>query len=162
MNLPVLAVCSKPQHRPMSSLAPALAILGCALLSSLSHAAETSAPAAANDASAQWEYGLYMDLSYGLNFNFPDNHRFRSRGTTARANELSPNIALGYLRKSATPDSRWGGEFGLQGGYDTSDFASGQDRPLLGGADTLRHLAYANVTYMAPNGVTVLAGLFDA
>ena len=55
-------------------------------------------------------------------------------------------------------------EFGIQAGYDTNTSGFGQDRPLISGADTLRHLAYANVTYLAPvgQGLTVQAGLFDS
>jgi hypothetical protein len=109
-----------------------------------------------------WQYGAYLDVSYGLDFNFPENHQFRSRGTTPRTNELAPNMALGYVRKLATAESRWGMELGGQGGYDTRNFAYGQDRPHVGGGDTLRHIAYANVSYLAPNGMTVLAGLFDS
>jgi hypothetical protein len=109
-----------------------------------------------------WQYGAYLDVSYGLNFNFPENHQFRSRGTTPRTNELAPNMALGYVRKLATAESRWGMEIGGQGGYDTRTFAFGQDLPHVGSGDTLRHIAYANVSYLAPNGMTLLAGLFDS
>ena len=54
-----------------------------------------------------WQYGAYLDVNYGLNFNFPENHQFRSRGTTPRTNKLAPNMALGYVRKLATAESRW-------------------------------------------------------
>jgi hypothetical protein len=111
-----------------------------------------------------WQYGAYLDLSYILNFNFPENHLFRSRGTTPRTNEFAPNMALGYFRKDEAVHSRWGMEFGMQAGYDTNISGFGQDRPLISSADTLRHFAYANVTYLAPvgEGLTVRAGLFDS
>jgi len=111
-----------------------------------------------------WHYGAYLDLSYIVNFNFPENHLWRSRTTAARHNELAPNMALGYVRKDATTDSRWGMEFGLQGGYDSQNFAFLQGEPKVEGADTLRHFHRANVSYLAPvgNGLTITAGLFNS
>jgi hypothetical protein len=111
-----------------------------------------------------WQYGTYLDLSYIVNFNFPENHLFRSRGTTPRTNELAPDMGLAYIRKDSATDSRWGMEFGMQGGYDTETAFFGQDRPVLNGADTLRHFAYSNVSYLAPigNGLTIQGGLFDS
>ncbi len=112
-----------------------------------------------------WHYGAYLDLSYDVDFNFPQNHLFRSRSTTAHTNEIAPNMGLGYVRKDATPASRWGLEFGAQGGYDTKNFAYLQNEPRVGGADTLRHVSRANVSYLAPVGgkeLTVTAGLFNS
>ncbi len=120
-------------------------------------------PAQAGD----WHYGGLVDLSYAVNFNFPENHLWRSKTTTPRVNELAPNMVLGYVRKDATPHSRWGLEFGVQGGYDTDALVPrpvpGRDEPV-GGADTLRHLSRANVSYLAPvgNGLTLTAGLFNS
>src|SRR5689334_3723580 len=67
---------------------------------------------------SQWHYGAYLDLSYPIDFNFPQNHLWRSKGTTQRVNELTPNMILGYIRKDADGSSRWGMEFAVQGGYD--------------------------------------------
>jgi putative OmpL-like beta-barrel porin-2 len=109
-------------------------------------------------------YGAYVDLGYIVNFNFPENHRWRSRTTAARHNELAPNMALGYVRKDATPQSRWGMEFGLQGGYDSREFAFLVNEPKVKGADTLRHVHRANVSYLAPvgKGLMITAGLFNS
>lgn len=114
--------------------------------------------------STDWHYGAYLDLNYTVNFNFPENHRFRSRTTVARHNELAPNMGLGYLRKDATAGSRWGMEFGIQGGYDSKEFAFLQGERKVGGADTLRHVHRANVSYLAPvgKGLTITAGLFNS
>lgn len=114
--------------------------------------------------SSDWHYGGFVDLSYAVDFNFPSNHEFRSRGTTSRVDELAPNMGFVYVRKDVSPESRWGGEFAGQGGYDTKTFAYGQDRPLLGSADTLRHFGRANVSYLAPvgQGLTVTAGVFGS
>lgn len=111
-----------------------------------------------------WHYGAYLDLNYTVNFNFPANHRWRPRTTTPRNNELSPDMGFAYVRKDIGAESRWGMELLVQGGYDTKEFAFGQDRPLLAGADTLRHFGRANVSYLAPvgNGLTIQAGLFDS
>ena len=115
-------------------------------------------------AASDWHYGAYVDLSYIVNFNFPENHLWRSRGTTSRHNELAPNMGYVYVRKDAGEISRWGMEFGLQGGYDSKDFAYLQGEPKVDGADTWRHLHRANVSYLAPvgNGLTVTAGLFNS
>ena len=62
---------------------------------------------------SDWYYGGFVDLSYALDFNFPENHRWRSKSTTTHVNELAPNMVLGYVRKYATMNSRWGMELGL-------------------------------------------------
>lgn len=118
-------------------------------------------------ATQDWHYGGFVDLSYAVDFNFPENHRWRSKSTTPRVNELAPNMTQAYLRKDASTASRWGLEFGIQDGYDTNALvpqpSPGRDEPV-GGADTLRHLSRANVSYLAPvgNGLTLTAGLFNS
>jgi len=122
-------------------------------------------PSTASESSTDdWHYGAYLDLSYIVNFNFPENRRWRSRTTTERNNELTPNMGLVYVRKDATESSRWGTELGVQFGYDTDDFAFLNNEPKVDGADTLRHIHRANVSYLAPvgNGLTVTAGLFNS
>lgn len=144
-----------------------LCLLMCAGLPS------TGASAQSNDgidaslpssSAADWHYGAYLDVSDIVNFNFPENHRWRSRSTAARHNEFAPNMGLGYVRKDASESSRWGMELGLQGGYDSKDFAFLQGERKIDGADTLRHVHRANVSYLAPvgNGLTVTAGLFNS
>lgn len=111
-----------------------------------------------------WHYGAYLDVGYIANFNFPDNDLWRSRSTASRHNYVAPNMVLAYVRKDATESSRWGGEFGVQGGYDTVDFAFLPGEKKVDGADVLRHIHRANVTYLAPmgRGLTVTAGLFNS
>lgn len=114
-----------------------------------------------------WHYGAYLDLSYAVDFNFPANHRWRSKTTTPRVDELTPNMALAYVRKDASAQSRWGLELGTQGGYDTDALVPApipdREKPMPG-ADTLRHLSRANLSYLAPvgNGLTLTAGLFNS
>ena len=111
-----------------------------------------------------WHYGAYLDVGYIVNFNFPDNHLWRNRATASRHNEFAPNMALAYVRKDVAESSRWGMELGVQGGYDSERFAFLQGEREVGGADTLRHIHRANVSYLAPvgNGLTITAGLFNS
>jgi hypothetical protein len=110
--------------------------------------------------SKTWQAGAFLDLSYGLNFNFPENHRWRSKDTTNRTNEWAPNMGYAYFEKDPTHESRWGVEVAAQAGYDTDSLVP-TEQPM-GGADALRHLARANVSYLAPigSGMTVTAGIF--
>jgi hypothetical protein len=113
-------------------------------------------------AKSSWDYGIFLDAAYGLNFNFPENHQWRSKETTPRTNELAPNMGLVYLRKEPSHQSRWGAELGLQAGYDTNELVPEEDP--TGGADVLRHLSRANVSYLAPigTGLELTAGLMKA
>ncbi len=112
----------------------------------------------------EWHYGAYLDVGYILNFNFPENHLWRTRTTAFRHNEFAPNMALAYVRKDATESSRWGMELGAQGGYDSQNFAFLPGEREVAGADALRHIHRANVSYLAPigKGLTVTGGLFNS
>ncbi|HEY6973129.1 MAG TPA: outer membrane beta-barrel protein [Nitrospiraceae bacterium] len=123
-----------------------------------------ASPTTSESSTSDWHYGAYLDLSYIVNFNFPENRRWRSRTTTERNNELTPNMGLVYVRKDATESSRWGTELGFQGGYDADNFAFLVNEPKVDGANTLRYIHRANVSYLAPvgNGLTVTAGLFNS
>ena len=114
--------------------------------------------------SSDWHLSAYADLAYLLDFNFPENHLWRSRSTSQRVNELAPNMGFLNLTKEMTTDSRWGMEVGIQGGYDAKTFGFLQDEPRVGGSDTLRHIQRANVSYLAPvgNGLSIQAGLFNS
>lgn len=114
--------------------------------------------------SAGWRYGAYLDIGGIVNFNVPENNLWRSRATASRHNQAAPNMVLAYVRKDASEASRWGMELGAQGGYDSVDFAFLQGESKVGGADVLRHVHRANVSYLAPlgNGLTVTAGLFNS
>ncbi|MBH0190734.1 MAG: outer membrane beta-barrel protein [Nitrospira sp.] len=138
-------------------LAPATAVQG-ALQE------EDTQPATLADSSRLWHYGAYLDVGYAANFNFPDNDLWRSRTTASRHNQPAPNMVLAYVRKDVSEVSRWGMELGVQGGYDSVDFAYLQGEKKVDGADVLRHLHRANASYLAPvgNGLTVTAGLFNS
>lgn len=114
--------------------------------------------------SAGWRYGAYLDIGGIGNFNVPENGLWRSRTTASRHNQAAPNMVLAYVRKDVSEASRWGMELGAQGSYDSVDFAFLQGESKVGGADVLRHVHRANVSYLAPlgNGLTVTAGLFNS
>lgn len=111
-----------------------------------------------------WHYGAYLDVSYIGNFNFPDNHQWRSRTTAFRHNEFSPNMGFAYVRKDVRESSRWGMELGFQGGRDSEEFAFLAGERRVDGADVLRHVQRANVSYLAPvgKGMLITAGLFNS
>jgi len=111
-----------------------------------------------------WRVGGFVDAAYLVDFNFPDNHDFRSRTTTRKVNQFALNMTQAYVRKDVSPDSRWGMEFGGQAGYDANEFAFLVGEPKVGGSDTLKHFSRANLSYLVPvgKGLTVTAGLFDS
>jgi hypothetical protein len=117
-----------------------------------------------HEAANGWRYGAYLDVAGIANFNFPDNDRWRNRSTASRHNQPAPNMVLAYARKEAIASSRWGMELGVQGGYDTVDFAFLPGEKKVDGADVLRHVHRANVSYLAPmgNGLLVTVGLFES
>jgi len=118
-------------------------------------------------AASDWHYGGSIDLSHAVDFNFPDNRLWRSKTTTPSVNEPALNMAVGYMRKDATLQSRWGLEFGLQEGTDVEGLVPpsvpARDKPV-GHAEQLKHFSRANVSYLAPvgKGLTLTAGLFNS
>ena len=130
----------------------------------LAAAEEPSALAQFSREHLDWHYGGFVDSAYLVDFNFPDNHDFRSRSTTRKVNQYALNMAQAYVRKDISDQSPWGMEFGVQAGYDANEFAFLQGEPNVGGSDTLKHFSRANVSYLAPvgRGLTVTAGLFNS
>jgi len=113
-----------------------------------------------------WHFGSYVDLGYVYNFNQPENGLWRSKGTTFEVNNPRVNMFMGYVRKDTTPQSRWGLEFGVQGGIDTDKLVPEPPPPAkkpIGSAETLRHFYRANASYLFPigNGLEVTAGLIN-
>jgi hypothetical protein len=114
-----------------------------------------------------WRFGTYLDLGYTIDFNDPENGLWRSKGTTFRVDDPRVNMALGYLRKGTTPQSRWGIEFGLQTGVDTDKLVPEPppkaNEPITN-ADLYRHFARANVSYLFPvgNEFRVTGGLINS
>ncbi len=111
-----------------------------------------------------WHYGGFFDIGYLRDFNDPSNHLFRNRGTTPRVNELDLNMAAVYLSKDPLVQSRWGMELEVQAGEDSKTFGFSAIAPNLAGANWLRQLGKANVSYLAPagKGVTLQGGIFNS
>ncbi len=124
--------------------------------------------AVAQDASQQtkpaWHYGGFADVGYLLDFDHPSNHLFRNRATTPRVDELDLNMAAIYLTKDASEKSRWGMELEAQAGEDSKIFAFSATAPNLAGANWLRQIGKADVSYLAPvaKGLTVQGGIFSS
>lgn len=117
---------------------------------------------ASAEADGDWQMGATLDLSYANAFQSDDRLAYRSKATTMRLNEFSPNMGMFYLKKLASKSSRWGVEIGAQAGYDTDGQVPASDR--LPGYSILRYLSRANVSYLAPvgNGLTLSAGLMNS
>jgi len=111
-----------------------------------------------------WEYGAFVDGAYLEDFNDPDNHLFRSRGTTYKVDEPILNIGGAYIRKRTTEQSRWGMEATFQAGQDTRVFGFSATAPNMPGYRGLRHLGPTNFTYLAPvgKGLTIQGGIFSS
>lgn len=109
-----------------------------------------------------WHYSGYLDLSYPANFNSSDPHPWRSKVTTNRLSEFSPNMGMFVLRKEASAESPWGVELGGQAGYDTA----GQ-MPVVSpmtGANVMRYFSRANLSYQTGvgNGLKFVGGLMGS
>jgi hypothetical protein len=111
-----------------------------------------------------WQYGGFADLGYLIDFNYPANQLFRSRGTTFHVNKFDVDMAALYVRKQTSKASRWGTELTIQGGKDSQVFGFSATAPNVAGARGLRHFGPTNVSYLAPvgNGLTLQAGLFNS
>ena len=106
--------------------------------------------------SSQWQYGAFIDGAFIGNPDDPANHLFRSRGTTWHENNWYINMAGIYAKKKPTEQSRWGAEILAQDGKDDEIFGYSATAPNLKGAEGLRHLGLANVSYLAPVGLSLI------
>jgi Putative beta-barrel porin-2, OmpL-like. bbp2 len=138
-----------------------MVVSACARLSAQMQPADSHPP---SNSASEWRYGTFLDLGYTRDFNDPANHVFRSRGTTARVNDLDVNMVEAHLKKDAVKSSPWGIELGLQTGNDSRTFGFSATAPDLGGARILRHISAANVSYLAPlgSGLKLQGGIFSS
>jgi hypothetical protein len=125
-------------------------------------AAALISPAHAEVDARSWQYCATLDLSYANAFQTDAKTAWRSKATSVRLNEFTPNMGMAYLRKTVSDTSRWGMEIGAQGGTDTDTLFPATDR--LGGYDVLRYLSRANASYLTPigNGLLLTAGLMNS
>ncbi len=73
-------------------------------------------------------------------------------------------MAALYVTKVASEKSRWGMELEAQAGEDSEIFGFSATAPNLVGANWLRQIGKADVSYLAPvgKGLTVQAGIFSS
>lgn len=111
-----------------------------------------------------WHASAFADGSYADDFNSPQNHSFRFRGTTPIVGQPVLNMAVLSISKDAVESSRWGLELGGQVGKDSKSFADSATAPKLDHSVALGHIARANVSYLAPvgSGLTFQGGLFGS
>jgi len=109
-------------------------------------------------------YGVYVDLGYLVDSNQPENGLWRSKATTFEVDDPRLNMALAYVYKDATPQSRWGMQFGLQAGVDTDRLIPDPPPEPVSNADFYRHLSRANASYLFPvgNGLRFTGGLINS
>lgn len=120
----------------------------------------TAHSAAAGPQDDTWQFGGFADLAYLFDANDPGNHQTRSRGTSFHVNEISLNMAGVSARKPAGRSSRFGAELVIHAGKDAEVFGFSPTAPRLHGARWLRHVGRANLSYLAPTGTTIQAGIF--
>ena len=124
----------------------------------------TARDAAAQSGITDVQYGAFLDAAYLKDFNDPANQIFRSRGTAWHVDDWYINMAGAYARRKPTDRSHWGAEVLLQAGKDDEIFGFSATAPNIGGADFLRHLGLANVSYVLPTGkgLTIQGGIFGS
>ncbi len=126
-----------------------------------------SGPVVADGEESLWHWGAYLDLSWAADPEHAGSRPWRSHGTSSHIDEFGANVGLLQLRKDVHKNSPWGMELGFQGGWDTESQLPtelpGRDR-RIDGADTLRHVARANLSYLVPdgNGLLFTAGLMNS
>jgi Putative beta-barrel porin-2, OmpL-like. bbp2 len=134
-------------------------------LSSTRTNAQTSTPNQPTQAANHdWTYGGFVDLGYPFDFNHPPNKLFRSRGTAWHVDDVYLDMTAVYVKKKASEQSRWGTELEVQTGKDDEIFGFSATAPNIAGADWLRHVGLANVSYLASagKGLTLQGGVFGS
>lgn len=109
----------------------------------------------------------FVDTSYALNFNFPDNHVYRGTATTPRSNEFTIPAAGLLISKQVSEAAPWWFEFGVHFGSGINALSSSElvvpdAEALFVGPAAFRHLARANAGLSFDSGTSVGAGLFSS
>lgn len=145
-------------HRHKSICIKVCAAIVAALGSGYAAAAEDSSP---------WNYQAYADAGYAASNRESPDDMWPGKSTTAVLNSPELFLAMGNVRKEASPGSRWGVEIGLQTGADSEGLVTLPPPPAnepVGNADTLRHLYRANASYLfgGDRGVRLTGGLINS
>jgi hypothetical protein len=113
-----------------------------------------------------WQAELFIDVAYGFNSNFPDNHVYRGMYTNPRTNELSVAAVGAFVRHRVTPREPWQFELGFHAGAavdaltDKDPIPGGPDGKFAG-SEVFKHIAVANAGFEVRKTKTFLgAGVF--
>jgi hypothetical protein len=112
-----------------------------------------------------WQVELFVDIAYGFNSNFPDNHVYRGMYTNPRTNELSVSNVGAFVKHRVTPREPWQFELGFHAGA-AVDALTEKD-PIPGGPDgkyagseVFKHIALANAGFELRSKTFFGAGVF--
>jgi len=94
------------------------------------------------------KYRVYLDAGYVAANRDPEDGEWQGKSTTAELNEANLQLAMANLWKTASTESRWGFELGIQTGKDSEGLVPPAEADPIRNADELRHLYRANVSYL--------------
>ena len=164
-NVQFLAVPRRRRHTFAMTVTILVLFIALVLLVGVrtSHAQDAVAPPPAA-APPAWHLVGTFDASFLNSTNDPENHLFRSRGTTPKVDEFGVDMAMVGVKKAASATSRWGVELTAQTGHDTDTFGFSPTARNIAGADWLRRLGPTDVSYLAPvgKGLTIQGGIFSS
>lgn len=112
-----------------------------------------------------WEVGGFLDINWAWNHNRPDNHVNRGTAVQPRTGEITPNLAVVYIRRDARPGLLSPTfELALQAGPAADALMATEPTPggaasKFAGAEVWKHVARANVGFKTRRGTEVSAGL---
>ncbi len=106
----------------------------------------------ADELPRHWRVGAFVDLAYGINTNWPDNHVYRGQATAARTGELALNHVVGYLLHAPRRAAPFRLEVALQAGSNPDATYVGEPTGAAVGAETFKHIGLANAGLLAPWG----------
>ena len=113
-----------------------------------------------------WQAELFVDVAYGFNSNFPDNHVYRGMYTNPRTNELSVAAVGAFVKHRITPREPWQFELGFHAGAAVDALTSNEPIPggpdgKFAGSEVFKHIALANAGFEIRKTKTFLgAGVF--
>ena len=99
-----------------------------------------------------WKVGAFVDLSYAVNSNFPENHVWRGQARNARSNELALNLVAAYLMHEPRRAAPFRLEIALQAGSDVESTWGAEPNGAFIGPEAFKHVGLANAGVVAPWG----------
>lgn len=119
-------------------------------------------------AAKTWQAELFIDVAYGINSNFPDNHVYRGMYTNPRTNELSVAAVGAFVKHHVNEREPWQFELGFHAGAAVDALTSSEPIPggpdgRFAGAEVFKHIALANAGLEIRKTRTFLgAGVFES